>query len=118
MRSENESSGRGGRGGRGRPGGVRGRGGGRGRGRGRGNDERTPTADQLDNDLDSYFMKDSKAGGNKLDSDLDSYFKDAKDQKSKADAKEPAAADGEPSGTKEDAPAAETVAAKLDAIAA
>lgn len=107
--------GRGGRGGGGRGGGGRGRGagvqkggrggrtgrgGGRGGGRGRGRrDDRGKkvTAEDLDAEMDKYFMKDAKTAASKLDNDLDEYFTKKSEKKVEEEIEEGAIAeDAEP----------------------
>merc|ERR1712241_747581 len=60
---------------------------GRGRGRGRGGKGRGPPRkldkSSLDDDLDSYMLRDKKSGTHKLNEDLDDYFKKAKEAKEK-----------------------------------
>lgn len=55
----------------GKRGGSRGRGRG---GRGRGGQEKK-TAEQLDAEMDAYFLKDEKTAAQKLNNDLDDYWK-------------------------------------------
>lgn len=56
----------------GKRGGSRGRGRGRGRG---GDDAKKKTAEQLDAEMDAYFMKDEKTAAQRLNTDLDDYWK-------------------------------------------
>ena len=59
-------------------GGARGRGGRRGgpkRGGRGGQREKPKTAEQLDAEMDDYFMKDEKTAAQKLNTDLDDYWK-------------------------------------------
>ena len=83
---------RGGRGGRG--GGRNSRGG---RGRGRGAESKPQTKEDLDADMDAYFLKDKKSGGSYLDNDLDSYFanRQKKDEAAATEEATEAAADAE-----------------------
>ena len=59
--------------GRGGRGALRGRGTGRGRGAGR----KPLSQEQMDRDLDKYFMKDEHHAKEKLDADMDAYMADA-----------------------------------------
>mmetsp|Transcript_3114 Transcript_3114/g.5234 ORF Transcript_3114/g.5234 Transcript_3114/m.5234 type:complete len:101 (-) Transcript_3114:112-414(-) len=56
-------------------------------GRGRGGKGRGPPRkldkSSLDDDLDSYMLRDKKSGTHKLNEDLDDYFKKAKEAKEK-----------------------------------
>eukprot|EP00884_Botryococcus_braunii_P000494 jgi/Botrbrau1/10445/Bobra.0133s0052.1 len=46
----------------------------RGRGRSFGRSEKKKTKEELDAEMDAYFLKDSKTAQTKLDADLDEYF--------------------------------------------
>lgn len=59
---------------RGRGRGRGGRGGGRGRGRGRNFGGKKKTKEELDAEMDAYFLKDAKTAVTRLDADLDEYF--------------------------------------------
>ena len=75
-------------------GGRRGRGGGRGGRGGRGSSAKPKSKEELDADLDGYFMKDSKTAAQRLDADMDAYMA----AKGKASAEEQPVAEADGAG--------------------
>ena len=83
-------------------GGRRGRGGGRGGRGGRGSSAKPKSKEELDADLDGYFMKDSKTAAQRLDAEMDAYMA----AKGKASAEEQPAAEADGAGEAADTEAA------------